>query len=331
MIYGAGGLRPGRPPRRPRASFRELARSLARASADVQPLEALAAAIRAAVLARRAASRSRRAGLLPGELDALRALLPGIELGDGSVLLRLIRMVKTDDEIERSRRAAEIGEGALAAMVAAAAPGRTLAELAQVFRRAVAEAAPISSTSRSARSGSASRPSRAIACASATCSCSTSAACTARASPTPASRWRSSRSRARPPSATTSCATASRPGARGARPRRARLGGLPGDAGVVDGTLAERSLPQGHGLGLEPRELPFIGPPTDLRLADDVVDLAVDQTLEPGMVINLEVPLDKPGHYAVHVERTFVITAGGVEPITPQDRSQAALAGPASH
>ncbi len=25
------------------------------------------------------------------------------------------------------------------------------------------------------------------------------------------------------------------------------------------------------------------------------------------MVINLEVPLDKAGHYAVHVERTFVI------------------------
>ena len=37
-------------------------------------------------------------------------------------------------------RAAEIAEVALAAMVAAAAPGRTLAELAQVFRREVAEA-----------------------------------------------------------------------------------------------------------------------------------------------------------------------------------------------
>jgi Xaa-Pro aminopeptidase len=92
---------------------------------------------------------------------------------------------------------------------------------------------------------------------------------------------------------------------------------------IVDGTVAERSLPQGHGLGLEPRELPFIGPATDLRLADDVVDLGVDQALEAGMVINLEVPLDKPGHYAVHVERTFVITADGVEAITSQDRSRA--------
>ena len=96
---------------------------------------------------------------------------------------------------------------------------------------------------------------------------------------------------------------------------------------VVDGTLAERSLPQGHGLGLEPRELPFIGPPTDLRLADDVVDLAVDQLLEPGMVINLEVPLDKAGHYAVHVERTFVIGDDGVEPITAQDRSRPLVPG----
>jgi Xaa-Pro dipeptidase len=93
--------------------------------------------------------------------------------------------------------------------------------------------------------------------------------------------------------------------------------------GVVDGTLAVSSAPQGHGLGLEPRELPFIGPPTELRLADDVVDVAVDQALEPGMVINLEVPLQLPGHYAVHVERTFLITTDGVEPITTQDRSGA--------
>jgi Xaa-Pro aminopeptidase len=97
--------------------------------------------------------------------------------------------------------------------------------------------------------------------------------------------------------------------------------------GVVDGTIAERSLPQGHGLGLEPRELPFIGPPTDLRLADEVVDLAVDQPLEPGMVINLEVPLEKAGHYAVHVERTFVITAEGFEAITAQDRTRALVPG----
>jgi Xaa-Pro aminopeptidase len=91
----------------------------------------------------------------------------------------------------------------------------------------------------------------------------------------------------------------------------------------VAGTLAERSAPQGHGLGLEPRELPFIGPPTELRLADDIVDLAADQALEPGMVINLEVPLEVPGHHAVHVERTFLITTDGVAPITTQDRTGA--------
>jgi Xaa-Pro aminopeptidase len=96
---------------------------------------------------------------------------------------------------------------------------------------------------------------------------------------------------------------------------------------VVDGTLAQRSAPQGHGLGLEPRELPFIGPPTTLRLADDIVDLDVDQALEPDMVINLEVPLEWPGHYAVHLERSFLITAGGAEPMLAQDRSSALVAG----
>ena len=37
--------------------------------------------------------------------------------------------------------------------------------------------------------------------------------------------------------------------------------------------------------------------------------------------MNLEVPLDVPGQYAVHVERTFVIDGDGVVPIAPQDRS----------
>ena len=46
------------------------------------------------------------------------------------------------------------------------------------------------------------------------------------------------------------------------------------------------------------------------------------------MVINLEVPLEWPGHYAVHVERSFVITASGVEPLLPQDRSSALVPAP---
>ena len=329
VIYGAAGF-DAAAAEAAEGGFRELARRLARASDDVQPLEALAAAIRDLVShGGRVAVET--AGLLPGELDRLRALLPGIELGDGSVLLRLIRMIKSEDEISRSRRAAEIGEGALAEMVAAAAPGRTLAELAQVFRRAVAERGAdlehvaISPFGLGIATVSA-YPVRErdvllldVGCLYRSCVSDTGVTLTlAPLAGEAAERYGLVRD------CLAAGAGALAPGTRVAVVYDAMRA-------IVDGTPAELSLPQGHGLGLEPRELPFIGPATELRLADDIVDLAVDQTLEAGMVINLEVPLSIPGHYAVHVERTFVITAGGVQPITRQDRAEAAVAGPARH
>jgi Xaa-Pro aminopeptidase len=292
----------------------------------VGPLEALAATIAGAVpQGGRVAVEA--AGLAAGELDALGGLVPGIEIGDGSVLLRLIRMVKTADEIARSRRAAEIAEGALGALVAAVAPGRTLAELAQVFRREVAaggadlEHVAIDPFGLGIATVSGYRVrERDVLLLDVGClyrSCISDTGVTVAVEPLAgeaAERYELVRD----------CLEA---GARTLAP------GVPVSAvyaamrGVVDGTLAQRSGPQGHGLGLEPRELPFIGPPTDLRLADDVVDVAVDQALEPDMVINLEVPLEWPGHYAVHVERSFLITASGVEPLLPQDRSSALVPG----
>jgi Xaa-Pro aminopeptidase len=326
-VYGGAGFDPAAA-EAPEGAFRELAGMLARKSADVSPLAALATVIRNAVPhGGRVAVET--AGLLPGELDELRALLPGIELGDGSVLLRLIRMVKTADEIERSREAAEIAEGALAAMVAAAAPGRTLQELAQVFRRVIAErGADLEHVAISpfglgiATVSPYALRERDVLLLDVGClyrSCVSDTGVTLSLEPLTgeaAERYELVRT----------CLEA---GARALAPGAPVSAVYRAMRDVVDGTLAERSAPQGHGLGLEPRELPFIGPPTELRLADDIVDLAVDQALEPGMVINLEVPLEKPGHYAVHVERTFVITTGGVEPITTQDRSGALVPGAA--
>jgi Xaa-Pro dipeptidase len=320
-IYGAGGFDPAAA-EAAEGPFLALARTLSQRSADVAPLAALAAAIRK-VVPHGGRVAIETAGLLPGEIDELRALLPGIEVGDGSVLLRLIRMVKSDDEIARSRHAAEIAEGALGAMAAAAAPGRTLAELAQVFRREVAaggadlEHVAISPFGLGIATVSA-YPLRErdillldVGCLYRSCVSDTGVTLAlAPLSGEASERYALVRDCLEAGAATLA------PGTPVSAVYRAMRD-------VVAGTLAERSLPQGHGLGLEPRELPFIGPPTDLRLADDIVDLGVDQALEPGMVINLEVPLDKSGHYAVHVERTFVITADGVEPITSQDRSRA--------
>jgi Xaa-Pro dipeptidase len=324
-VYGAAGFEPAEAEGVPE-EFRGVARLLAQRSADVGPLEALAATIAGAVpQGGRVAVEA--AGLAAGELDALGELVPGIEIGDGSVLLRLIRMVKTADEIARSRHAAEIAEGALRALVAAVAPGRTLAELAQVFRREVAaggadlEHVAIDPFGLGIATVSGYRVrERDVLLLDVGClyrSCVSDTGVTVAVEPLAgeaAERYELVRD----------CLEA---GARTLAP------GVPVSAvyaamrGVVDGTLAQRSGPQGHGLGLEPRELPFIGPPTDLRLADDVVDVAVDQALEPDMVINLEVPLEWPGHYAVHVERSFLITASGVEPLLPQDRSSALVPG----
>ncbi len=320
-LYGGGGFDPA-DAEEVSPEFRAVARKLAQRSADVGPLEAIAAAIARSVPGGgRIAVES--AGLAHGELAALRALLPAHELGDGSVLLRLIRMVKSDDEIARSRRAAEIAEGALRALVASAAPGRTLAELAQVFRLEVAGGgADLEHVAISPFGLGIATPSaypvreRDILLLDVGCvyrSCISDTGVTLAVEPLSgeaAERYELVRA----------CLEAG----------AAELGpGVPVSAvysamrSVVDGTLAHRSAPQGHGLGLEPRELPFIGPPTDLRLADDLVDLDVDQSLEPGMVINLEVPLEQPGRYAVHVERSFLITPTGAEPLTAQDRSTA--------
>jgi Xaa-Pro dipeptidase len=324
-VYGGGGFDPAEA-ERVSEQFLGVARLLSRPSADIGPLDAIAAAITRAVPGGgRVAVEA--AGLAHGELDALRTLLPGIELADGSVLLRLIRMVKTADEIERSRRAAEIAEGALHAMVAAAAPGRTFAELAQVFRsEAAAGGADLEHAAIdpfglgiATVSGYELRE-RDVLLLDVGClyrSCVSDTGVTLALEPLAgeaAKRYELVRT------CLEAGAGALGPGVRVSAVYAAMRA-------VVNGTLAQRSAPQGHGLGLEPRELPFIGPPTDLRLADDIVDLDVDQALEPRMVINLEVPLEWPGHYAVHVERTFLITADGVEPLLAQDRDSALLAG----
>ena len=58
---------------------------------------------------------------------------------DCSNLLRYIRAVKTDDEIERLRRAAQINEAAATASLAEAAPGVSLAQLSRSYRAQVAQ------------------------------------------------------------------------------------------------------------------------------------------------------------------------------------------------
>ncbi len=99
--------------------------------------------------------------------------------------------------------------------------------------------------------------------------------------------------------------------------------GVPGSA-VLAAMQAEVTAPalrpQAHGLGIGIREWPFFGAASDARLTEGDLTIAVDQPLQAGMVINLEVG----GHHgptsSVQIEQTYVITATGAELITAQRR-----------
>jgi Xaa-Pro aminopeptidase len=79
-------------------------------------------------------------------------------------------------------------------------------------------------------------------------------------------------------------------------------------------------FPHGHGLGLEIRDYPILVPDTGLRIADDTIDIAADLPLEPGMVVNLEVTQFVPGVASLEVEISVVVTETGGRPFVPQGR-----------
>jgi Xaa-Pro aminopeptidase len=77
---------------------------------------------------------------------------------------------------------------------------------------------------------------------------------------------------------------------------------------------------QGHGLGLDIRELPLIGPVrTADTVSDETITASADVQLETGMVVNLEVS----GFYedgSVQLEETFAIAPGGGSLVGPRSR-----------
>jgi Xaa-Pro dipeptidase len=81
-------------------------------------------------------------------------------------------------------------------------------------------------------------------------------------------------------------------------------------------------FPHGHGMGLELRDYPILVPPTGLPIRDDCIEVDSDLTLEPGMVINLETPLFLPTAGALQIEKTYVITENGNRDLCAQDRMQ---------
>jgi Xaa-Pro dipeptidase len=92
---------------------------------------------------------------------------------------------------------------------------------------------------------------------------------------------------------------------------------------VMMDTLAEGGITgsnaHGHGIGLEVRDYPIIMPDSGLRIRDDCVDMSADVPLEEGMVVNLELPLYLFGVGSLHMEQTFLITGSGCRRLDSND------------
>jgi Xaa-Pro aminopeptidase len=79
---------------------------------------------------------------------------------------------------------------------------------------------------------------------------------------------------------------------------------------------------QGHGIGLEPREYPIMGHGRPVTVRDQVISTSTEIPLEVGMVISLEASLYEFGEGSYEVERSFLIGKSSLDELTTKkDRS----------
>ena len=278
------------------------------------------------VLAERGLSKGRIGveleGLPAGAVQALRAGLPQAQIADCTNLIRLLRMVKSSEEVARLERAAQLAEEAALASLALARAGQSLLDLSAQFRRQLAQGgADLDHFAYSPRGlGIATEPEYVLSaddvlyvdfgCAHRNyCSDSGLTLALRPLSPELSRRY----------AALHQCLEAGleamRPGARASQVQRAMRRSLAGQ-GIT------ASYPHGHGVGLEVRDYPVLSPDTGLRIADQCVDEPADLPVEEGMVLNLEAMIFMPGVGSLHLEKSFVVEAAQTRPLIPQDRRQ---------
>jgi Xaa-Pro dipeptidase len=265
-------------------------------------------------------------GLPPSIAEEIRVRLPAAEILDCSNLFRLIRAVKSPEELARLEHAAEAAERAAQAAIAAMGPGGTSGEAIEVFRCLVAEAGTdVDHFAIAPRGvglittpGYRFAPGDVFFC---DFGCiyrgyfSDSGTTVAVGEPSPESVARHDAVRA----SLKAGAAALRPGVLASAVRGAMWDSLSA-GGITD------SHPHGHGFGLEVRDYPIVVPANGLRIRDDVIDVSSDLPLEERMVVNLEVPVFTLGAGSIHTEQSFVVTASGARLLVPQDRDTIARA-----
>ena len=261
-------------------------------------------------------------GLPPAMKATVAEALPKATIKDCSNLIRLIRMVKTEDELAHLTCAAEIAEQAAMDSLALAQPGRPIAELVQHYRAQIAAQGADFDHFAFGMSGMgiATEPNYVLTeddllyvdygCIYNYCF-SDSGTTLAMGEPSPVLLDKHAALRA--------CVEA---GVERMRPGVKASGIQAAMWETLNAYGITASFPHGHGLGLEVRDYPIIVADNGLRIRDDCVDVPSDLPLEADMVINLEAMTCMPGVASPHIEASFVVTTNGSRPLVPQDRTR---------
>jgi len=261
-------------------------------------------------------------GLLPGVREKLAAAFPQAVFLDCTNMLRLVRAVKSPEEISRLTRAAEIAEQAAQMCLNLAAPGRMLADLVATYRVGLAEhGADMDHLIFAVHGlGIGSEPSYRLkagdvvlvdyGCRFRHYISDTGLTLALGELPAPLQdRYLALYD------ALEAGAALLRPGVLASAVRAA-----------MRDSLAQRGIAMcyahGHGFGLEVRDYPIIVEATGLPLKDDCIDVPSDLPLETDMVLNLEAPLYLAGAASLQIERTFRVTPAGPQALVAQDRRQ---------
>ncbi len=266
-------------------------------------------------------------GLPPETKELIRRALPGASLMNCADLIRLIRMVKSTEEIRRLTRSAEINEQASMETLAIARPGRPVSEMADHYRALAAQmgadfdhfAFGVRGLGMTTETGYQLAEDDVLyvdyGCIYRYCFSDSGTTLAMGELPAELSRRHA---------ALRACMDAGeeamRPGAKASVVADAMVEALH-DRGIT------ASFPHGHGVGLEVRDYPVLVPDNGLRIKDDCVDLPSDLTLEADMVLNLEAPLFMPGVGSLHIEQSYVVTSQGNRPLLDQQRERPVVIG----
>jgi Xaa-Pro dipeptidase len=259
---------------------------------------------------------------LPGLLkETIFQAIPRANIRDCSNFIRLIRMVKSQEEISRLRLGAEINEIAAKEAMALARPGVSVFDLARRFReRAAQQGADFDHFAYGQKGMGIATQSNYVltrndvayldfGCISEHyfSDSGTTLALTDLSLPL--------EKRFAALKATIAAGKENlRPGIRASEVQGAMLKAM--HAHGVDA-----SFPHGHGLGLELRDYPILVADNGLRIQDGCVDVPSDLPLEPGMVLNLEAGLFAPTVGSLQIEMSYLVTTRGSEPLVSQDRN----------